>query len=214
MAIDPSAAGRPSGAHVSLHEAGHLARNNRPGTGGAPAFELPSSAPPPQNSAANRATRQVARQSAPGQSAFPHTPVVSSGSGNPDRWDGMLNRLGAKYNVPPLFLKAVMIGESGGNPDAVGDSGHSVGLFQLHDQGYGHGMGDTRFDPETNAERATKGLAEAWHAGERAGYTGEYAVRAAYNYSFNPGGGFAYQGDAIVRIYNQLLAEQGLPPLA
>jgi soluble lytic murein transglycosylase-like protein len=126
----------------------------------------------------------------------------------------MLNRLGQKYNVPPLFLKAVMLSESGGRSDAVGDSGHSVGLFQLHDQGYGVGMGDTRFDPETNADRAAKGLSEAWHAGERGGYTGEYAVRAAYDYSFNPGGGFAYQGDAVVRNYNQLLADQGMPALS
>jgi soluble lytic murein transglycosylase-like protein len=126
----------------------------------------------------------------------------------------MLNRLGARYNVPPLFLKAVMLSESGGNPDAIGDSGHSVGLFQLHDRGYGYGMGDARFDPEINAERAAQGLAEAWHAGQREGYTGEYALRAAYDYSFNPGGGFAYQGDSVVRHYNQLLAEQGFPPLS
>jgi len=126
----------------------------------------------------------------------------------------MLNRLGQKYNVPPLFLKSVMLIESGGQPDAVGDGGHSVGLFQLHDQGYGAGMGDSRFDPEANADRAARGLAEAWHAGERAGYTGEHAVRAAYNYSFNPGGGFAYQGDALVERYNQLLAGQGLPALS
>lgn len=125
----------------------------------------------------------------------------------------MLNRLGQKYNVPPLFLKAVMLIESGGRPDAVGDGGASVGLFQLHERGYGHGMGDSRYDPEINAERAAKGLAEAWHAGERAGYTGEFAIRSAYDYSFNPGGGFKYQGDALVRTYNALLQEQGLPPL-
>jgi soluble lytic murein transglycosylase-like protein len=144
----------------------------------------------------------------------PHTPIRSNTPADPDQWDGLLNRLGQKYNVPPLFLKAVMLIESGGRPDAIGDGGHSVGLFQLHDQGYGHGMGDLRFDPEANADRAARGLAEAWHAGERAGYTGEYALRAAYNYSFNPGGGFAYQGDALVRTYNRLLAEQGLPGLA
>jgi soluble lytic murein transglycosylase-like protein len=126
----------------------------------------------------------------------------------------MLNRVGAKYNVPPLFLKAVMLSESGGRPDAIGDQGHSVGLFQLHDQGYGAGMGDARFDPETNADRAAQGLAEAWRAGEKAGFSGENAVRAAYNYSFNPGGGWAYQGDSVVGNYNQLLAEQGLPPLS
>jgi hypothetical protein len=127
----------------------------------------------------------------------------------------MLNRLGAKYNVPPLFLKAVMLIESGGDPGAVGDSGHSVGLFQLHDMGYGHGMGDARFDPETNAARAARGLAESWHdVTGRQGLTGEYAVRAAYDHSFNPGGGFKYQGDALVRTYNGLLEAQGLPPVS
>lgn len=139
--------------------------------------------------------------------------IRSNAEASPDQWDAMLNRLGKKHNVPPLFLKAVMLAESGGRPDAVGDSGHSVGLFQLHDQGYGSGMGDRRYDPEVNAERATQGLAEAWHAGARDGYSGGLAVRAAYDYSFNPGGGFAYQGDAVVRYYNDLLAEQGLRPL-
>jgi hypothetical protein len=74
-------------------------------------------------------------------------------------------------------------------------------------------MGDSRFDPEANADRAAKGLAEAWQAGERAGFSGEHALRAAYNYSFNPGGGFAYQGDALVKAYNGLRTEQGLPPV-
>lgn len=37
--------------------------------------------------------------------------------------------------------------ESGWNPRAVGDSGHSVGFWQLNDRGLGKGMGDLRFDP-------------------------------------------------------------------
>ncbi len=138
------------------------------------------------------------------------TPIRSTGAGDPDRWDGLLNRLGAKYNVPPLFLKAVMLAESGGDPNAIGDNGHSVGLFQLHDQGYGYGMGDLRFDPEANAERAARGLAESWHVVTRQGYTGEERLRAAYDHSFNPGGGWAYQGDSVVRHYRALLAAQGL----
>lgn len=177
-------------------------------------FEL--TAPAVQLSQPGVPAAQGARQmvSASGASLEPHTPITSNGSAaDPDQWDSLLNRAGQKYNVPPLFLKAVMLSESGGRPDAIGDGGHSVGLFQLHDQGYGHGMGDSRFDPETNIDRAAQGLAEAWHAGQRAGHTGEYAVRAAYDYSFNPGGGFAYQGDSVVRHYNQLLAAQSLPPL-
>ncbi len=211
MAIDPTANGVVSGAHVSLHEAGQIARNRSSALFSevAAGYQPPAAqAGPSQRAsapAAGRASQRVAN---------PHTPVQSNSSADPDQWDAMLNRLGQKHNVPPLFLKAVMLIESGGRPDAVGDGGHSVGLFQLHDQGYGHGMGDSRFDPEANADRAARGLAEAWQAGERAGYTGEFAVRAAYDYSFNPGGGFAYQGDALVRQYNQLRVEQGLPPVS
>jgi len=210
VTIEPAGAGGTHIAgHVSLHVAGALARgSDRPGGFTVASNERLSAGAPPR---AVRFTRAAAEASAAYQ---PHTPVRSSGTAQPDQWDPMLNRLGVKYNVPPLFLKAVMLSESGGNPDAVGDSGHSVGLFQLHDRGYGYEMGDARFDPETNADRATQGLAEAWHAGQRAGYSGEYAVRAAYDYSFNPGGGFAYQGDSVVRHYNQLLSEQGLPLLS
>lgn len=214
MAIDPTANGALSGAHVSLHEAGAIARQRGAGgvTSGS-AFQMPD-ASVVRTSASTKTAPAAARRAATGARSFtPHTAIQSNAPTDPDQWDGMLNRLGKKYNVPPLFLKAVMLSESGGRPDAIGDSGHSVGLFQLHDQGYGHGMGDSRFDPEINAERGTKGLAEAWHAGEKAGFAGEHAVRAAYNYSFNPGGGWAYQGDSVVRHYNQLLAEQGLPPL-
>lgn len=215
MAIDPSARGVVSAAHVSLHEAGAIARNRAPlgAAARSPQFQLPSA----ETLARPGATRGAAAKPAPSatrRAATPHTPVSSNSNADPDQWDGLLNRLGQKYNVPPLFLKAVMLIESGGRPDAVGDSGHSVGLFQLHDQGYGAGMGDLRFDPEANADRAARGLAEAWHAGERAGFSGEHAIRAAYNYSFNPGGGWAYQGDALVSAYNQLLEAHGLPPLA
>lgn len=207
MGIDPAANGAPSSAHVPLSIAHALARS---GAG----FMLSDAALPADTPPAGART---ARASSSGRSVSPHTPVSSSSSGpvDADRWDQMLNRLGARYNVPPLLLKSVMLIESGGDPSAVGDNGHSVGLFQLHDQGYGYGMGDARFDPEANADRAARGLAESWHdVTVRQGLIGEYAIRAVYDHSFNPGGGFAYQGDALVTTYNSLLAEQGLPPIS
>lgn len=217
MAIDPTANGVISGAHVSLREAGEIARLRSAAAPPAStsSFRMPDSAASAPKRATSATSSSTRRSTSAGTRSFsPHTAIQSNASTDPDKWDGMLNRIGQKYNVPPLFLKAVMLSESGGRPDAVGDQGHSVGLFQLHDQGYGTGMGDTRFDPETNADRGARGLAEAWHAGDKAGFSGENAVRAAYNYSFNPGGGWAYQGDSVVQHYNQLLAEQGLPRLA
>lgn len=205
MGIDPLASGGYSHLHIPLHHAHDIARS-----GGLPfaarveTLAAEGNVAPVPGRAAGRTAHAVQ----------PHTPVRSSGAGDANRWDHLLNRMGAKHNVPPLFLKAVMLIESGGDPGAIGDSGHSVGLFQLHDRGYGYGMGDRRFDPETNADRAARGLGEAWQAGQRAGYSGEFAVRAAYDYSFNPGGGFAYQGDALVQTYDRLLREQGLPGLS
>lgn len=38
------------------------------------------------------------------------------------------------------LLLATVWQESGGRPEAVGDRGHSVGIFQEHDQGRGHGL--------------------------------------------------------------------------
>jgi soluble lytic murein transglycosylase-like protein len=205
MSIDPAASGKLSVAHVSLLEAGALAHGRSLAGSSSDSFTLPS-------------PRKQASRTAPAsnnsRSYVPHTPVQSHSAADPNQWDALLNRMGQKYNVPPTFLKAVMLSESGGQPDAVGDQGHSVGLFQLHDQGYGAGMGDSRFDPTTNADRAAQGLSQAWHAVEKAGYSGEQEVRAAYDYSFNPGGGWAYQGDSVVRNMNQLLADQGLPPLS
>ncbi len=43
--------------------------------------------------------------------------------------------------------------ESGLRPGARGDSGHSIGLFQLHDHGGGHGMSvEDRMDPSINTD--------------------------------------------------------------
>ena len=213
MAIDPAASSRPSLTHVSLYEAGAI-RHSAVTAGFSMAVSKPQPLTSPVQTTPSFASAPVA-QASQGAAFVPHTPVTSNTAAtSPDQWDSMLTRLGQKYNVPSTFLKAVMLSESGGRADAVGDSGHSVGLFQLNDEGYGFGMGDKRFDPEANADRAAKGLAEAWHAGQNAGFAGEYAVRAAYNYSFNPGGGWAYQGDSVVTNYNRLLAAQGQAPLA
>lgn len=42
--------------------------------------------------------------------------------------------------IVALGLLSTIDAESGGRVDAVGDAGHSVGLFQMHDQGAGFGL--------------------------------------------------------------------------
>jgi hypothetical protein len=57
--------------------------------------------------------------------------------------------------IDPVLAVATMLVESGGDNRAVGDGGHSIGLFQLHDQGQGAGMSSAdRQDPRRNAEVA------------------------------------------------------------
>jgi murein DD-endopeptidase MepM/ murein hydrolase activator NlpD len=59
---------------------------------------------------------------------------------------------------------AIVAQESGFNPQAEGDWSdsknrmRSIGLFQLNEEGLGSGMGDSRYDPEANANRGIKNL--------------------------------------------------------
>jgi uncharacterized protein (DUF2267 family) len=70
--------------------------------------------------------------------------------------------------------------ESNFNPSAVGDGGKSVGLFQLHENGAGHGMStEERKDPRKNTRRIIEIVKQVWNnkgkhnytSGERAGQT-------------------------------------------
>lgn len=58
-----------------------------------------------------------------------------------------------KNGIDPLIALALAKAESSFNPNAIGDRGHSVGLFQLHDQGQGAGLSVAqRQDPNINAQ--------------------------------------------------------------
>lgn len=62
-----------------------------------------------------------------------------------------------RMGVDPVVAVAAMLVESGGNPHAVGDHGHSFGLFQLNSRGelkQAHLTPQQAFDPATNAEVA------------------------------------------------------------
>ena len=67
--------------------------------------------------------------------------------------------------VPVTLALAIAQVESGLNPDAIGDGGHSVGLFQLNDRGEGAGMSVAdREDPRRNAEIALTQVANVLKA--------------------------------------------------
>ena len=62
-----------------------------------------------------------------------------------------------RMGVDPVVAVAAMLVESGGNPRAVGDNGHSFGLFQLNYRGelaQARITPNQAFDPQRNAEIA------------------------------------------------------------
>ena len=166
----------------------------------------------PLTLALNKLVDRLERLEGPGgPGGIPSSAAVPTPESLPYR--DLIERLARAYQVPAAFLGAVMMAESSGHPGAVGDDGASVGLFQLHDRGMGTGLGDLRLDPELNAAIGARGLAEGWHEGLRQGRGGEELVRFAYDFRFNPGGGFREQGDSVLsfyRFYESLAQRRGL----
>jgi len=76
--------------------------------------------------------------------------------------------------LPSEFAAAAIVNawhESSLNPSAVGDSGASVGLFQLHERGAGEGMSvEERMDPTINTQRIIQEVQSSWGDQMRAAY--------------------------------------------
>lgn len=142
-----------------------------------------------------------------GWASIEPTPIGEGAPGNGPPFLDILRSLAQQHGIPVAVLAAVMMAESGGRPNEVGDSGCSVGLYQLNAcGGLGNGMGDSRYDPWTNASVGASALARSWRVGLSLGLSGEALVRYAYNFGINPGGGWSYQGDAVVRFWYQYVS--------
>jgi hypothetical protein len=91
----------------------------------------------------------------------------------------IVSRVLTSRGVPPEVVNAAIVNavaESGLNPNAVGDNGRSVGVFQLNERGAGAGMSVAdRKDPVKNAGRIAdvyfgsqgKPVRDAYAGGER-----------------------------------------------
>jgi hypothetical protein len=100
----------------------------------------------------------------------------------------LVRRHGATSGLDRIVVAAALA-ESGGNPRAVGDNGHSYGLWQMHDQGLGAGMSaEARMDPDT-AAAVMLPVFQRWYAeGMRQGYEGELLARYTCIYTERPYG--------------------------
>jgi hypothetical protein len=94
---------------------------------------------------------------APTLSALQHGTAIPglSGTSTPNNIISIITSVAQSLGIDPAIALATASLESRFNPNAIGDSGHSVGLFQLHDQGEGAGMSVAqREDPTVNAQIA------------------------------------------------------------
>ncbi len=140
----------------------------------------------------------------------------SATNGRAQAYQSVIYDTARKYQLPPAYLGAVMMAESRGDAFAVGDQGHSLGLFQLHDRGLGQSLGDRRFDPVLSAQIAAAALSEGWREGLHRGLAGDDLVGFAYGYKFNPGGDHTKSGMTLRTIYRRFTGGptlQGDPPL-
>lgn len=110
----------------------------------------------------------------------------------------IIAQVAESMGIDPNFAIAVARYESNLNPDAIGDNGNSVGLFQLNAQGEGAGMTVAqREDPATNARIALTQIKTVmeqhpdWSPGQIAAAAQRPADQAAYAQAINN----EYQGN-------------------
>jgi soluble lytic murein transglycosylase-like protein len=66
----------------------------------------------------------------------------------------MIDDIAVRSGVDPNIVKAIIVEESGGNPNAVGDNGESIGLMQIQPKNHQKRMEElgivSLFDPQEN----------------------------------------------------------------
>ena len=66
----------------------------------------------------------------------------------------MIDDIATRSGVDPNIVKAIIVEESGGNPNAVGDNGESIGLMQIQPKHHQKRMEElgivSLFDPQEN----------------------------------------------------------------
>lgn len=143
-------------------------------TGGSPAGASPAAVAPAGvvSPAASMPSLPTAGEEPEPTGLNDGSPIVAGGF---SPYDAVFGRYAGGLAGDPQFMATVAAGafaESGFNPRAIGDSGHSVGLFQMHDRGAGAGLGDSRYDPDVQAQHMLPRYAAAYQKYRALGYQG------------------------------------------
>ena len=101
----------------------------------------------------------------PSPTAISLTPIAPRSIPPIDKWSDSIERWSAQYGVPGAIIRAVILQESGGNPNVWVDEGEregvsivSKGLFQVIDAWGRFSDNEDPFDPDTNAREGMKFL--------------------------------------------------------
>jgi|SRR5215471_2842943 len=99
----------------------------------------------------------------------------------PAEVEALIRQTATKYQFrDPDLLVATAHQESGFDPGAVGDGGHSLGIFQENDRGRGAGLTrDQSFDPVGSTERAIREFNATYRPGMSRGQWAAAAQRPA-----------------------------------
>jgi len=127
----------------------------------------------------------------------PYATTAQGGTEGVMAWAQMAAEYGGEAGVPPEFILALIKAESNGNPRAVGDAGHSVGLFQLHDRGVGYGYTvEERYDPALQFQLMMPRIAAAYNAGVAKGLSGRQLAMFVGQQAERPAVAPELRGDA------------------
>ncbi|MFN0070107.1 MAG: NlpC/P60 family protein [Chloroflexota bacterium] len=122
----------------------------------------------------------------PAGTIVPGTDPVPQGALSVVELYSLVRSRGANPGVDRVMVAAALT-ESSGSPAMVGDQGHSIGLWQMHDQGLGAGMSVAeRADPQTACAAMLPHFAQVYATWSARGLVDEDLATQTYLWTERP----------------------------
>lgn len=110
---------------------------------------------------------------------------------------------GASGDLDDIMVAAALT-ESGGNTEAVGDDGRSIGLWQMHDMGLGAGLSrEQRADPDSACDLMLPHFQATLNESAGMGLTGSMLAVRTYMFTERPFGFPSLQSAAALRFLDR-----------